>query len=543
MVPARHAVIGLCLLTLTGYLGVLRAGFVYDDVWTIEHNAAIRSFARVPALLRGELVRTQTPDAWRPLVVISHMLDYRLFGLRPLGYHLHSLAWHLGCVLLGFALARRLLGRPALALTAAALFAVHPLHVEAVAAVNFREDLIAACLALAALLVLAPAPDAGERPRGALWRLPAAAAFALLALAAKETAIVLPLLQLVLALLVPSRGALRRALPGAAALGVAVGLYLLWRLHAGGLSPYPEELASLPWPTSAEGTLRTLAQLVVPLGLSPEYEQPARAWLSLAGLASVLGLLAILLASVWAHARGAAVEAVGLLWLLLAWLPTSGLLGALPNVRADRYAYLPSLGACLAAAALLERLRAPRARLAATGLAIAPLLVVSWLQVEVWRSERSLWQRAVATAPASARAWAGLARAQAAAGELAAAGSSAERALRLAPASGDVHLVLANVRARERRFADALPRYARAAELPIRHPGHLYTSWGLALFLAGRPDAAERTLRTAVARAPELAEAHAQLARVLAARGRHEEARAARARAVELAPELRRERP
>jgi Flp pilus assembly protein TadD len=98
-------------------------------------------------------------------------------------------------------------------------------------------------------------------------------------------------------------------------------------------------------------------------------------------------------------------------------------------------------------------------------------------------------------------------------------------------------LVLANVLVRAGSPAEALEHYPRASALGVRHPGHLYTSWGVALYRAGRLAQAEAVLRRAVKKNANLAEAHANLGLVLAAQGRTQEAVQALRRAAALAPD------
>ena len=127
------------------------------------HNSVIRSFSALPDLLTGKAVREGVPDGWRPLMVFSLMLDYRLFGGGATGYHLHSVLWHLGCVILVFVAVRRWFGEGPLALATAVLFAIHPIHVEPVSAINYREDLLAAFFHLPRW---PPWPPGGPRTRG-----------------------------------------------------------------------------------------------------------------------------------------------------------------------------------------------------------------------------------------------------------------------------------------------------------------------------------------------------------------------------------------
>jgi hypothetical protein len=106
------------------------------------------------------------PDAGRPTLLATEIVDHLLWGEAPWGYHLQSLAWHLGVSLLFFSGLAALTGELPLALTAAALFAVHPLGVEAVAAINYREDLLSAFFLLAALCAIGAARQWGKGGAG-----------------------------------------------------------------------------------------------------------------------------------------------------------------------------------------------------------------------------------------------------------------------------------------------------------------------------------------------------------------------------------------
>lgn len=546
----RWALTGLGLLTLVSFAPSLRAGFVYDDQWTIVHNSSVRSFVHFSDLWTGKAMREGMADAWRPLMVVSQMLDYHVFGLRPLGHHLHNLLWHLACVLLLYGLCLRVFGARDLALGCAALFAIHPVHVEPVAAINYREDLISTALGLAALLLLWPRGGVGEypRPRALLG----SAALLLGGLLAKESVAVLPLVYLGLCLALPgpatAASRLRSALPGTAALLAAVAAHLAWRwITTGSVDPYPALGSTMPLagqgflqrlPTHAEALVRSTAQAIVPLGLSPEYPVVPRSWASAAGLGSVALLLALTTSTAWLLLRRRGLLACAALIWLMGWLPYAGLL-SLPNLRADRYAYLPAWGCCLLWAGALLRLPGPEVRRWAVTVLIGVFLVLTIRQQNIWRSELHLWSAASRAAPASVRAIAGLARAQSLAGLHADAERSARHALALAGRSGLPHLILANVLVRANQPARALAHYRSAESLGVRHPDHLYTSWGWALFRLGHTEEAERTLRRAIDRNPGLAVAHANLARVLLAQDRRADAAAALRRAIDLAPEQR----
>jgi hypothetical protein len=537
--PARllYYSLALCLLAFVCFVPALSGQFVFDDHWTIVHNSAIRSFDRLPDLFSGKAVADQVPDAWRPLMVVSHMVDYRLFGLRPIGFHLHSLLWHMACVLVAFQLVWRLARRSELALVAAALYAVHPLVVEPVAAINYREDLLATFFSLAALTVLLDPVERRLRRFG--WATLGAALLLGVGLLAKGTAAVTPLLFVALGL--ATRERLRTLLPTALGLSAVVGLFVLWRwVTAGAVNPYLQLGVSTAHKdagglttmlTQAEVFARTAAQMVIPVGLSPEYGQALQAgFLGVVGLVLLVGLA---LAAVVLARRGHVVESWASFVICVGWIPASGLL-PLPNLRADRYVYLPLLGFCLLAAALVARL-GKRVQPAVVVLTLFVLGLLAVGQQGVWRSELALWTRAAQSAPDSSRAFRGLARAQAQDGRLTQAERTARHGLSILD-SGNTRLVLANILARQRRLQDALEQYEGAHRLGVRHPAYLYASWGWIKHQAGGDDA-EHLLRRAIRHDPSLALAHANLGQVLAAKGRHLAACRSMRAAVKLAPE------
>jgi hypothetical protein len=152
----------LVAVTLLVYSGALQNGFVWDDDVLVVHNSEIRSLAGVPGLFaRDTLPGRELGDYYRPLQTLSYAVDYQLWGLDPFGFHLTSVLIHAAAALLLYRLAARLLGAREPALAAALLWAVHPVHTEAVTYVSGRSDPLAAALMLASLLLFAR----GREPR------------------------------------------------------------------------------------------------------------------------------------------------------------------------------------------------------------------------------------------------------------------------------------------------------------------------------------------------------------------------------------------
>jgi hypothetical protein len=419
---------------------VLTNGFVYDDHWTILRNPALERSALdlLSALftLDGALV-----DASRPLMVITSWLERRAFGAgNSIAGHAISLALHLGCVALVARLAFWLVRRRADALAVAAIWSVLPAHVEVIAAINYREDLLASLGVLGALdVLLRPSPVEHG------WRRAACVGGALaFALAGKESAMAFVLLVPALAPWDPAWW--RRRERSLTAVALVVGLYLSWRMAIPAESAPPRVGSTL-----AEATARvpgylgwTAIRPFLPT-TSPIYEPLDLPLVSVLALgALVLGALVLCVR----HRTRPAAQA-GLV-LMLAPLVTSPWVGPI-NERADRYVYLASVGVILLVVlgirALLARMRAgKRVGLIAGAVGVLALSLGSARAAGTWRDDTRLWTTAVEHAPRSAKAWAGLGWAHRRAGRLDESQAALDRALGLEPERPGTWVVVGGLR-------------------------------------------------------------------------------------------------
>src|SRR5262245_31578630 len=186
------ALVVLLIVTFLVYAPVLRHGFVeWDDPSYVIENSHVRAGLGASGIAWA--FRSTELANWHPLTWLSHMLDVSLFGLAPWGHHLTSLLLHLANTALLFAALRRLSGSPWRSLAVAALFALHPLHVESVAWIAERKDVLSTAFWFAALWAYA---RYAERPSAARYAL-VALAFGL-GLMAKPMLVSLPLTLLVL---------------------------------------------------------------------------------------------------------------------------------------------------------------------------------------------------------------------------------------------------------------------------------------------------------------------------------------------------------
>ncbi len=565
----------LAAITLVAYAPVLTAGFVQDDHVAVEDN---------PIVARGDVGEILTTDYWagargqdrslyRPTTVASFALERRLVG-RPEATisHVVNLVLHVLASLALLALARRLdlgiLGAGAAAL----VFAVHPVHVEAVGGIVGRAEILAALFALLAVLAYArtgrwrgsPEPTAGRR-RLAAWT---AAGCVLLALGSKETAVVAPILLPLADLLFrpPERGSLRPWLRGrvaAIAPSVLAGLvYLALRAHALGTLVQPQRPHPVDNPLVSLGALerlptalglleRYVALLFVPLKLSADYSGPViaiepgmLAWRPLVGLA-ILAALALAVALPLARRRGEP-TAFGAVWFLLPYLVVGNLLFPVGAIFAERFLYLPSVGFCLllgvAFRALAERYPAfpswsSDRRLRFVGLIVVLIVAAfafrTWERAGVWQSDATVFAAAAAAYPSSPRANFILGSLAAEHGDADEALARYDRALAAEPAYVPAWFERGVLLARLGRLDEAV---ASLRETIRRSPEYALAHFdlGIALRRQGKLDEAETALRQAVVHDPDLAKGWAELGNVAAARGRAADAADAWRRAIAL---------
>ncbi|MFV8749494.1 tetratricopeptide repeat protein [Nannocystaceae bacterium ST9] len=572
----RRVAWGLFALIAAVHLPLLGFGLVYDDGWTLRANGFLRpGVFELGLLLSPEAVARHVPDAFRPTLVVFDMLSYRAIGLTPWAHHLISILLHLGvCALLARLLARLEAGLE-LRLASVAVFGLLAIHAEAVAVVSFREDLLAALLGLAALLAaLRSIADPRRSMRALAWL--AALILSALACGAKLSAAALPALLPLLAWLAPWPGAAaladRRARLLAALLALALGVALALAQNfavQGSLSPYAPELNPRVFaqrvglaPVLAASTqihLGYLAQMLVPIGLSPEYVDFAASWTDAATLLALLVFVLATIAAIAWRRRAPLLALAWLGWLALA-LPTSNLIG-MPNMRADRFMYLPSVPIAIGLAAGLLALgrawqtREPDPSRASQRLAL-PLIAFVVIQgsfglaaARAYVSNATLWRAAVRRAPDSARARAMLGLERLAAGrrpdrvepEVAAVvREQCEHARELDPLDELPVICLAELAVAERDWIAAYDHYARAVELGVdRQDRPIAALAQLALDQPGLDDRrlALDLLARGLSAYPYSPDLHAAAGRIHHRLGDPERARALYRRARTLRPE------
>ncbi|MBI5071154.1 MAG: tetratricopeptide repeat protein [Deltaproteobacteria bacterium] len=418
--PPLGAALLAAAVALAVYAPTVEHGFAFDDLPEVVDNDSVRSLAAVPRMFAQAAWAGSGEDnpIYRPLTTATYALNHAIGGLAPAGFHLGNVLLHALVAALVVLLASRL-GLPlAGAGMAGLLFAVLPVHAEAVANVAGRKDLLAAAFLLGALLL---------HPRALRGSLAAAAGVVLLlgaAMFSKESGVV-GIGLLAARDLVLGREDWRRAPRRSAGLfalyAAATALYLLARKAAVGTVGVP--LDHIPWAenpiahadvatrvrTAVAVLARGLSLQVAPLHLSPDYSYaaipPSPGWLDgwfLAGLA----LAAALVAGAVAGLRRWPLGALCLLWYAGAIFPASNLLVPIGTILGERLLYLPSLALCLVlgagAAVLWARFPRPALRWGAALLLLA-LGGRAWAASRIWADELTLFTAGVEAQPRSSK--------------------------------------------------------------------------------------------------------------------------------------------
>lgn len=397
-------------------------GFAYDDVPIILLDDRVRGLD-----IRGIATEGYWQDPamglYRPLTTLSFAIDWTISGGSPTWFHITNAIWHALTTLLLLQLLLKLRISPFPAVFAALVFAVHPVHVEAVANVVGRAELLAAAATLAAAVLWARPPRVARTLPGALML----AVLFVVALLSKESAIMLPVL---LVLIDVARGRLRpqrvrkwvsSRWQNLLIMTILLAVYLIARSTVvGGLSPGsldPSLEVAAPgmhrFFTALQAWPHYLRLLVYPRVLLADYGprilMPIAAMNVLVMLGA--GLLAFcVIGGVIAWTRGRRLTAAALLWFVVAIFPVSNLLVPIGVLVAERTLYIPSvalsLGLASVAAVMIRRVPPPVTAAAAVLLSVVVIAFASRTIVRIpeWENTNSIFAALRRDRPDSFRA-------------------------------------------------------------------------------------------------------------------------------------------
>jgi Tfp pilus assembly protein PilF len=550
--------IGLSILVLVCYRGVVENDFIrFDDPQYVMENP------RVQRGLSGEAVvwaftTTSHVSNWHPLTWLSLLLDRELFGMNPAGYHWTSVLLHLFGGLLLFAALNRMTASLWQSGLVAALFLIHPLHVESVAWVAERKDVLSGLFWMTGLWCYA---RYAERP-GLVRYLWVVLSF-VCGLLSKPMAVTFPFVLLLLDWWPLGR----------AAGGKASWIRLVWEktplflLSAAGsvITFLVQRKDHAVVPLSAISLDDRLANAVMsyaaylgktlwPAGLSIFY--PYHGPPPLGHLLSAVALIILITGISVLLSNRRPYLLVGWLWYLGTLVPVIGLVQVGSQAIADRYTYLPLVGVFIMAAwGARDLLGGSRGRRAIRGFVSAAVMVIlvilvvlTQIQVGHWKDNSTLFRHALRNTERNFMAHQILAEGMAKAGDLAGAekhhreairikpafkqaynglgylqmirgkqdeaGTLLEKALQIDPTYVQAMKNLGDVRMRQGRIEKAIPLYRKALEHEEEDP-ELLNNYGVALYFKGEKEEAVLKIRAALRLKPDYAEARDNLRKIL----------------------------
>lgn len=531
----------LLCLAIGPYLNAVANDLVYDDRALVAESEQVRSLDP-PTQFRAGLGRYAV-EWYRPLTMYSLAVNYRLHGVRPAGYHIVNLMLHATAVALVYGIAVRLLQRPGPALVAAGLFAVLPIHVEAVTPVSGRSDLLATALVLLVWWLALGAERQTQWGRAATV---GTVSFA--ALLAKESAIVVwPLIAIAelsgLGLAVFSnstpRGRLQEHWRIHAALAVALIAYVWLRTSMTGSSgasmnpiirplenPMVNAAVGVRFATANWVLARYCSLLMFPAGLSADYSfnqiPLVTSWNDprLTAGAALVAALCAAAAATWPRRR--AISALVLSFLVL-WLPVSSIIVPIGTIMGERLMYLPSVAVVLLVGASIATIRDDARGLGTIFTAMLTTAVVVQVGLivarnRVWRSQEALFADTVSRSPSSAKAHFNYGTALVETGDGQRAAEEFRRAVQIAPEYPEAHNGLGTILLSMRNLSEAETEF-RAA---LREKSDLANAWvnlGVTLARAGRDGEAASALSASIRLNPNLPLAHANLGVIAERRG------------------------
>lgn len=520
---------------------------VYDDFAYVVDNPHVNTGLRWENV-RGAFFNLYV-SSWFPLAIVSHLLDVELYGLNAGGHHATSLLLHLANTALLFTLLVRMTGARWPSVFVAALFALHPLHVEPVAWISARKDVLSAFFLLLTLLAYASygtyrthGANGGRFPRGRYFLV---AACFVLAMLAKSVVVTLPVLLLLL-----DYWPLRRGGRGVRALvlekvpllvlaaPVAV-LSVLTQRAGGALRSLEHSPLHVRVENAAVVYLNYLEQTVWPVDLTVMYPNPGYLVPATRLIVALVVLAVVSLAAV-RFRRRAPYLFTGWFWYLIALSPVIGIFQIGDHVQADRYTYVPLIGVFIAAAwggaALIQRWSLMRWVIAPGALAVIALCAaLSSKQAGHWRDSVTLFRRAVEIYPHNALAWNNLGVAYSRLGDFEEAARAYRRAVRYSPPMIEAFNNYGHALIQLGRYEPAVDVLAEAVYYDREYANAIFNR-GVALAALGRHDEAAAHFERVTRLEPARAEAWNRLGIALAQSGEYEEAAEVFRKLIELAP-------
>lgn len=553
------------LLAALVYINALSGSFIYDDLGLIVENQFIRDPGNIPYFFSLQYWGKHHPggNTYRPVRTVSFALDYALWGgAEPRGFHFTNLVLHVFNCLLVFFLMKTLVDHvPPQAQIAgrqdesprdyqpktswmpfmtAVLFAVHPVHTEAVVWIKNRSELIVfACYLLSFLFFIKHSAASRSGQRWGLYGL--SLFFFGVGLLTKETIFSLAPVLIVFVLLLHSRKRRWGLVLGTLPCFVLSVLYLVIKRSGLGTISMYEETFLTGFSQRALAVIETvgryLALLVWPVNLTIEHEFKVPVSLFDPAVLVTLFCMAILAALMWITAQRDRLLSFSLAWLAMGLIPVSNIVFIGGRPLAEQRLYLPSLGFCCALSwgiiALYEAGSRLISRKRMKTRAVAAFLIITTAYAGMtvrrnvdWKDQYTIFSRALQVAPAVAKTHMHLGHIHALRGEIFRAVSCYEQAIKLDPYRVEPYYNLGTLYSRQGNFKQAETLYENMIRLMVERPDGYFLK-GMFFSNRGSYRQALPLLKKAVSIRADFAEAYLELGTVHERLGNHEQAEAA----------------
>lgn len=401
------ALVLIAAVTILVYWPVLHNDFIdFDDDVYVTSNMMVRQGLSLKGVLWS--ISTFHAANWHPLTWLSHMLDVQLFGLNPSGHHATSMLIHTVNSMLLCVLLHRLTGYAGRSLMVALLFAVHPLHVESVAWVAERKDVLSTLFCFLTMWAYV-----GYTSKPSLQRYIPVAVFFALGLMSKQMLVTLPVLLLLLDYWALNRFVLRRDGRGGTDLKLllaekiplvvmsAAASLVILRAHASAKALFTVDGESLLLHSGNAflSYVKYIRNMFWPVDLALFYPFEPSA-VTAPRVAGAVVILAVLTGLVVAQGRKRPYLVFGWFWYLIALLPVIGFIRVGGQALADRYTYIPLVGLFIilawGGAEVAAQWRKGIPALAGVAVIVVTILsVLTVKQIRYWQSSYALYAHAL----------------------------------------------------------------------------------------------------------------------------------------------------